>query len=492
MRPSTTYGMRICDLGLCWLALERRDRLAWRLTERDRVPVEVLESKRLIRGLSKTLRKGAGVLPGSAVKTAVVRLPRLRGKELRAAALGWVAREEKLPAERLAVTWRVLDDAEAGAETLNVFLAYALRDVVDAAMAQFGRVELEPELLLPDFMILDQCLRTLRPELNELSAWALVHLDQRDSFIGITMNGSPLLHRALPKDLSDGAEPEAYVGRLATEIHRSLSFARQTEQSPNIGGIFVSGDPALTDLLAAELRDSQPVPVTPWSLDAWVDTGGEVLPPRATVPMAAAILTSLKERPYNLLPERSAFYVPPARRMRLAVGATAAVAAALPLLTAGALLQETMSERRVESARRQLEMCRPAIDAAMDADRRYRLSLAREDVIATHGRHAGLEQVLLDVARRTPPQISFESLELVPRGDGLVLQLVGESADDRHAVAQQAFLDFVAALDACERLDRTPLPGRLVIDEVDAEHGVRKRVDFSLEYRVIEQRRNDG
>ena len=66
MRPSTTYGMRLCDLGLCWLALERRDRLAWRLTERDRVPVEVLESKRLIRGLSKTLRKGAGVLPGTA------------------------------------------------------------------------------------------------------------------------------------------------------------------------------------------------------------------------------------------------------------------------------------------------------------------------------------------------------------------------------------------------------------------------------------------
>jgi len=492
MRNAVTYGTWACDLGLCWLALERTGADAWRLTERDRVPAEVVASKRLIRGLPKSLRKGAGVLPGGVVKTAVTRLPRFRGKELRAAVLGWAAREEGVPVEELAVTWRVLDAAGKEQETVEVFLAYARQADVDEAMGSFARVGLTPELLLPDFMVLDRFLRTMQPELEQLSAWAVVHLDQHDSFIGITMNGCPLLHRALPRDLSGGDEPQAYVGRLLTEIHRSLSFARQTEQSPQIGAIYVGGDPALTGLLAAELREAQTVPVTEWSLDAWVDAGDEALPPRAVVATAAAILASFRERPYNLLPQPGSLALAPRTRRRLALGAAAAVAAALPLLTAGALVAEHLNARRVETAQRLLERYRPAIEAAVEADRRYRLSLAREEVIASHTPAVDLEQVLLDVARRTPPQITFATMNLVPSGEGMVLQLVGESSDASHGVAQQAFLDFVAALDGSGRLSRTERPGRLVIDEVVGDNQARKRVDFSLEYRVNDRRREDG
>ncbi len=494
MKKKVAYGLKLDGENLSWLSVERQDQERWRLEGHGQVALDAVAMPIAVDGFPGPQQLGMGILPGTKVKTAISRLPRFRGKAMDRAVKGWAACEENVQADELALTWSVIEDAqESKNDMVNVFMAYTAQSTIDESMATFERAGLEPNVMLPDFMILDQYLRSTWPELVDLQAWSTVHLDKSGSFVSIASDQSLLMHRALPQDHSNGADDTDYVQRLATEISRSLSFARQTEQNPGIGNIFISGETHLVDLLSAELQSSQHLPVTPWSVTDLFETDSSALGTETLVPLAGAVLSALGDSRFNLLPTARRSLLSACARRRLSRGMAATMAIAVPAFVVMSLAAEHKSAGRLEQARARWDAVAPAIEAATEADQQLRLALEREKVIADHTAGAdGLEDLLVDLAVSTPPQIRFESLKIVRNGDSTILQLSGVSTDDQNAGAQQAFLSFVATLDESESLVRTKQPGKLTIGEVKKDESQSKRVIFSLEYLVDTNKRREA
>ncbi len=503
MKRRTSYGILREENGLAWMSVESAKDGNRRLEGRGLIPDSAESSRSPETGFPGSSQPGIGVIPGDWVKTHVTRLPQLRGTEMLRALKAWVAREDGVQVEDLALAWRILDDEGQDRQgEVSVYLAHASREKVDEAMSAFESRGLRPRVLLPDYLVIDQYIRAMLPEVADLKAWSFVHLDGNDSFLCVATSRSLLLHRSLPKDLSQGADEAEYIERLATEILRSVHRARQSQSNLVIESVFLSGDERLSELLATELRSSQPARVSIWKIADGIESGDSPLGANATIPAAAALVASLDVSGLNLLPKRRKGIQNPRTIRRVAIAAASLAAILLPLAVGGSLFAERQSIKRMEQARRSLEDLQPVITEAEATDRRWRGTVEREDVIGNYSIGAdGLERVLADLALRTPVQIRLDELKILLRGEEIVLQVSGESSDDKHADAQEAFLVFVASLDDSKFLSRTEEPGKLTIsevvedDEVDEEESsrvTRKRVVFSLEYEIEDGKSRGG
>jgi len=413
---------------------------------------------------------------------------------MRRAVKGWAAREGGARLDDLSLAWRVLDEPEGlRRDGVEVFMAHASKQKVDDAMAEFESCGSRPRLLLPGYLVLDRYIRALHPAVEGLKAWSFIHLDEDGGFLCVSTNRCLLLHRSLPRDLSGGAEEDAYADRLATEVLRSVQRSRQSQANLEIGAILISGDRRVGERLASALAAAQKADISTWSIADLVEIDDPSSEGDLTIPVAAAVVASLESWDFNLLPKRRKGSLSTAATRRIAIAAAVMAGILLPLAVGGGLVARKRSLQRLRRARADMEALQPSIDSARRADRIWRGVVDRERVISEHERAGGgLERVLSDLALRTPAQVRLENLKVLRRGGKTLLQLSGESRDDKHADAQKAVLDFVASLDESKYLERSRQTEKLTIGETggdgtwesEGDSLMAKKVLFSLEFRI--------
>jgi len=293
------------------------------------------------------------------------------------------------------------------------------------------------------------------------------------------------MHRALPADLSEGIDGEEYLQRLATEVDRSVFFARQTEFNPNVERIIVCGDATLAQGLVAHLKEETSVPAVYWDIAEMFESEGNQLSAKLMLPAMAAIMAGKKCR-CNLLPKQPRILIGPVFQRRLLVAGSTAAAVVIPLLVVGGFLTSSIRDRYLERARLKLSQAQVKAEAAAEVYIAQRVLQDRERHILTLSENdQDYARVLLHLAALTPEEIVYKDLRLKETESGeLVLLLSGESISRTVEVAQQSFLDFQAALNGSPILISTGEPGKLVIAAENAQGEKVKKVEFIMEYRV--------
>ncbi len=460
---------------------------SWRLTGWQETAAHRPLTGALGRAVGRHGDRTACLLPAADVTCTVTGMPRLGRRELARAAAGWVARKEGGAPADWQVYWRAAPGAREDTEQQDVFLAYAPRTVVDAAVRGAAALTARPALMLPPPLVLDQLFRLAGPDHDELRVWNLVFVGETTSFLCVANHHSLLLSRPLPHDLSAGADAEEYLDRLVTEVERSVFFARQSEGSPQVDRVVICGDPAVAGRLTARLQDEAERTAMHWDLTAVIDPAGQEVAADDQLLLAAAALAGVGV-PVNLAPAATRPLLGPTARRRLVLGAGAAALALLPLLVAGAVLTDHAQQRYLAEARARLTTATTQAELAAEIYDRERLLRAREDHVASYlaGRR-DLAGALRHIAGLTPPEVRYRDLQLVRRADLVLLHLTGESTAGTLAAAQQAFMDFHAAMAGARQLRALGEPRELEIIEVDQEGRRRKTVRFAVDYELTIQ-----
>ncbi len=426
------------------------------------------------------------MIPGTSVRTALMSLPRLKKKETNQAVHGWVAREESTPADQWRISWRERKSSgEEKSDKKDIFLIYAPREEVENQLASAETWGAVPTRMLPDFMILDAMFRRHHPEASSLEAWNIVFVGEDEHFLCVSTKASLLLTRPLPGDLSSGSDAGEYIQRLATEVDRSVFFARQTEFNPDIQKIIVCGNPELAKGLVNRLQEETTVAAEFWDIAELFQWEGENLDSRNLLPAMAAALATQKN-PFNLLPGQSRSLLGPLMRRRLVLAASTAAVAALPILIAGGFFTARVQDHYLDRARVQMQQASIRADEAAQIYKSQRVLVAREGLIRSFTeKDTDYAGVLLHLANLTPEKIIFQDLRLKESSEGeLVLNLSGESNATTVAEAQESFLIFQQALNASPQLVAAGEPRKLLISSPAQKKSKVKRVEFSMEYRV--------
>ncbi len=457
----------------------------WRIVDLEGGALEQGPSRRMREGLGSKGSPVAVVAPGSSVNNALTGLPRLKSKEMDLAVKGWVAREEGTLADAWRVTWGEHKRPEPNPERKDVFILYAPEEEMQSLHTRVRGWSAEPGWMLPDYTVLDKMFRLKGPDHEDLAGWNLVFVSEEDHFLCVSTREGMLLTRELPSDLSGGANPDEHIQRLATEVDRSLFFARQTEFNPRIDRIVVCGDPRLATALVARLEDETSVAVQYWDLGQIFEAASGVPSAGALLPaMAAALATETSN--LNLLPATPRSLLSPLLRRRVGLAAATAAWALVPLLTVGGLLTSQIQDRYLGEADRRMQEALLRAEEAKDVYRAEKLLQDREKHIAeATSQRRDYAGVLLHLASLTPEEIIFKNLRL-EEGTGTRpnLYLAGESRSDLVEEAQQAFITFQQALENSALLTPVGEPRKLVID-VDREDGkVRQKVEFNMQYGI--------
>jgi len=434
------------------------------------------------------------MIPGADVRTSLVSLPRLKKKEMNLAVNGWVAREESSPVEEWSVSWRERRSAgEEKPDQKDIFLLYASCDDVNNQMSSARKIGAEPTRMLPDFMILDAMFRRHHADSGDLDAWNIVFIGKDEHFLCVSTKASLLLTRPLPADLSDGVDAQEYLERLATEVDRSIFFARQTEFNPDIKKIIVCGDSELAQGLVEQLKTETTVPAEFWDVAECFELDGEKPDSRLLLPAMAAALAS-KKNPHNLLPHQPRTYLGPVARRRLVLAASTAAVAIVPILVAGGYITAGVQDRYLHRARYHLQEASIRADEATEIYKAQRVLMAREELMVSFSdEDTDYAGVLLHLANLTPEQIIYQDLRLKENNAGqLVLYLSGQSNAGTVAEAQQSFLVFQRALNSSGRLVAVGEPRKLIITSPKVKGSPVKRVEFSMEYRVQHETQTSG
>jgi len=450
-----------------------------------------LDSQAPDQTLARAVGKAKGpltvVLEGKEIQHSVVSLPRLRNRELKRAVTGWVAREEGLAQDDVHVAWQTLaaDARRARGGKQDIFLAYTGKAEVETRLAQARQYGGDRLRLLPDYLILDQFMRRHGPSTEGLQAWNLVYLGAKERFLCVCTPDSLFMTRNLPEDLSRGTDTEEYLSRLATEVERSVFFARQTEHSPVVEKVFVTGQGTLAAGLVDKLGDTTELASEFWDLDSHF-SWGLGLPDSELVLAAVGAALSFQPQVFNLLPDvRHRFWGPTIRR-RLTVGGSAMAAAVVPLLLVGGFFTVRVQDGYLDSARDRLDEANDRAEVAADVYRAQHVLLARE----THIRRftterRDMESLMVHLAGLAPRRVVFKDLQLKDMGDGQYqLHVAGESSAILAEDAQAAFLDFMNAMAGSPWLESMGEPRKLEMITEDAKGKIRNKVVFALNYRL--------
>ena len=238
----------------------------WRLDALQTVSTGQRPGTALTAALAESDRRALLLMPNDRAGTAVTALPRLKSSELKRAVAGWVARETGSQARgdgrQLAGPARPQRRRRAAQD---VFMVHARRE---AARPGRGGPALGSEAgagaavvpgarrVLPPGRSRRRDAAGLEPGLRRRQHQLPLRLDRR-----VAAAGAAPAERPLP-----GERPDEYLDRLATEVERSVFFARQTEASPEIERLVVCGDPALAGGLVQRLDRDSSIPAAHWSL----------------------------------------------------------------------------------------------------------------------------------------------------------------------------------------------------------------------------------
>ena len=450
--------------------------------------------------LAKTLGRNGGrlnwLLQDEESNVAVTHLPRLKSKELERAVSGWLLREHGGDASTWSVGWQVTGTTAVGPgepEQLDVAMAFAHRADIDRLTEKATAWRVRPSAMLPDYVALEQFYRTYGRPAEDLQGWNLVFVGRRRRFLCISSDRNLLLTRNLPVDLSAGADPEDYLNRLATEVDRSVFFARQTQQNPSIQKIIVCGDEVLSAQLVQRLATESSIPAEVWGLRDLFQWNGHEDDPDLLLSAISAALAG-QPMPLSVLPPQRRVLFGPQVRKRVLMAAGTVAAAAVPVLLVGGLVTSAVQERYLERAQNELGEAEMRADEAARIYRDHGLLLAREDYIRDHtAEYRDFEAVLLRLADFTPDSIVFRDLQIrKPETGGYMLHLTGISGATTAGEAQATFLKFLASLDECGFLAAEGEPEQVQITTRDNEGRLQRQVVFSLAYTVLPVQEQEG
>lgn len=489
MKSKRGFGVHRQGEARLAVEVQRDGRGRWTVAQFERVPAGATPSV----GLGRTLAREAGavawLLDDTEARTSVLALPPLKGRALERAAVGVVARADGGGPEAWTVGYQVLGATRRlgggdGSKQQDVFVVQASRPVVDEHLAEAMRWGLRPGVMLPAHLMLDQLYRRHGPECDDHAAWNLVFIGRDASYLCISTRQSVLLTRRLPQDLSQGADLEEYLGRMATEIERSIFFARQAEHSPQVARIIVCGDHEMAPRVVERLQQQGLAPALYWEIES-LFVWGSAVPRPDDLPAVAGALLACEGLPYNLLKTQvhRALSATAQRRTLISIGAFGA--AAVPLLLVGGLVTARIQGEYLDKANGRLREAQARAAQAEEVYRAQRILMARENRIAQFtAARPDLESVLRQVTVLTPPSVVFTSLRLQENEPGaFVLSLEGESAAVGGAEAQAGFVTFLEALRACDFAAVDGEPRRMHIKPGEGLT-VGERTVFSLDLRL--------
>lgn len=482
MSDKTVYAIQDRNEALLIAGLARAGDARWRVVEWRDLSVDETPPRDLARDLAVAPMDVTWLLNNHEVQIGSAALPHLKAKEMERAVAGWIARAEKGATDGYAYAWRELPAAAVDAETRDLVLTYAERDVIQSRLDRAAAWDVKPGRMQSAYMALDAFFRVAGPCAEGPQVWSLVFLGKTCNFLCVGSQDCLLMTRPLLADLSGGENPGEYVERLATEVTRSLFFARQSAGSPEVQRIVVCGDTELSPRLRERLADEQAIPVDHWDLAGHFDADGHDVDADGLLVLAAAALGGVTGV-LNLVKEPRRGPFGPRARRRVLIAAVALAATITPLLWFAGSTLTTVQDDYLRGARRQLREAQRDAREAQALYRNYRLMQSRRALMEAHRASTpALDRLLLDLATSTPVQITFTDLRITTAEDGMRLTLAGESRAPSAERAQQAFLDFVTTLDSCEILGGTGEPRRLEIDRPDEPETAVKRVVFSLDY----------
>jgi hypothetical protein len=334
-------------------------------------------------------------------------------------------------------------------------------------------------------MVLDQFFRLAGPDREDARVWNLVFLGRQRSFLCVANENGLLLARPLPEDLSDGADPDEYLGRLTTEIERSVFFARQSEGSPRVDRIVICGDRDRGQRLVERLQDDDTHAAEFWDLTGAVDPGDHDVDVDDQILLAMAALASAGAT-VNVAPAASRSLIGRVGGRRLGLAVATAAVAVVPLLTVGSVITDRVQETYLADARERLVVATELAEQAAAIYAREQALRARELYLDEYaGGRQDLDGVLLLIAGLTPPEVRYRDLQLTGGRGRVRLDLTGESTAPTVSEAQQAFMTFHAALGAAPQLRALGEPRELEILEVEEGDTRRKTVRFALNYELV-------
>jgi len=483
LSKNTAYGIHKLGEDFHAVGVDPLQDGRWQITAR--------ETGRMATGPSGELRRAIGtkgtplglVLNGKEVRNALTSFPRLKRKELNQALRGWVAREEGTPVEEWRVAWTELKRPDPDPERTDVFLLYSQEKELEAIRQRVLSWGGRSSRMIPEYTVLDEMFRQHGTGLEDWQGWNLVFVTGQEQFLCVANHEGMILTRDLPADLSQGTNPDEHVERLATEVDRSLFFARQTEYNPRIDRVVVCGDPILAAALVTKLDAETSVPAELWDLNTLFTMSGGALDDRAILPAMAAVLATRKGG-LNMMPEARGSLLSPVLRRRLALAAATVAWTLVPLLTVGGLVTGRIQDHYLDAAETRMHEALVRAEEAKGIYRAEKLLQDREKHIrAAQEFQRDYAGVLLHLAALTPEEIVFKDLRLRDGADGRPhLYLTGESSSDLVADAQQAFILFQGALNGSDLLAPVGEPRKLVISADREDGDSRQKVEFSMEY----------
>lgn len=490
MKNKRGFGIHRQESGRLAVAVRRDGRGTWIVEQFERVPVGSTPSNSFQRAVAREAEAVAWLLDDTEARTTVASLPPLKGRALERAVLGLAARTDGGTPDSWCIGCQVLGSARRGGsdsggrKLQDVFTVQAARELVEEQLAEALRWGFRPGAMLPTHLILDLLYRRHGPENGDHGAWNLVFIGHQVSYLCISTREHVLLTRRLPQDLSAGADQDEYLGRVATEIERSIFFARQTELSPHVERIIVCGDHAMGPRVVERLQAQGQAPALFWDI-ADMFVWGAVTPVADDLPVAAGALLACDGYPYNLLARPTRGFLSKQSRRRALVGAGAVGAAAVPLLLVGGLLTARIQGDYLGKANGRLREAQARAGQAEAAYQTQRVLMARENRIAqfTAGR-PDLESVLRQVAVLTPASVTFKSLRLEePEPGRFSLRLEGESAAVDGGGAQAGFVQLMDGLRRCRFAEVDGEPERMHIRPREGETSGERTV-FSVALRL--------
>ena len=481
------FSIRVHKDTRIGVGLSRTGPRSWQVEELAAAGADAALPAGFLRGMNRYPANITWVAPDESVRSLLVSLPLLKGKELDRAIGGWVSRQEGKPIEDLALSWRPLGPsrekgAEARQDVYTLVMAMADRDEQSALAAA---LQVKPARILPGFVLLDQLFRLAGPEASDLKGWALVYLGDDENFLTISTRESMLLTRALPQDHSEGREMPQFLQRLATEIERSRFFVRQGSQSPDVQRVIVCGDPAQAGPLAALLNEQGAIGAVHWTAEDLFSWQGEPADPEYLIPLAGAAL-SLEKPEFNLLPMPRRSLLGTVGRRRVLVGTGALAAALVPLLVIGSVVTARIQAGYLEDAHHRLDQAQADARKAAEVYKTHRLLTAKEACLDWLARdRVDLESLLVKLSAITPDPVMFHDLRIWEGQDGLVrLHIEGDSRGKSAESAQSGYLDFQAALSGVEFLEKFREPRVLEIKTVTNKGESTPRTMFSLDLEI--------
>jgi len=403
---------------------------------------------------------------------------------LQRALAGGLARDEGGTPDDRYFAFHSLDSAIESETMMSYILYHAAKSDLEAHLKTAKEWSVDVQRMLPATLALDLFYRQHGPERGAHAAWNLVFVGEHQQFLSISTSDAQLVVRNLPANLSHAGDQDEYLAQLATEIDRSIFFARQTEGSPEIETVIVCGDPKVAGPLVAKLGESSAIPVFHWTIEDMFQGSDSAHHPDELLALAGAVLASGKCE-FNLLPQRSSFHFSRSVRRKMAVAGATCAATVVPVLLVGGLWTANTQANYLADAKARLAEALPKAELAEQAYATQRLLLSREDKIKRFAQtRPDFESVLLRLADITPHEIVFHDLRVREEANGTFkVQLVGESRAFSGAEAQSAFLQFLEVIDRSDFLTRVGEPQVMQLKpgrRVDGENVLSKTTAFHL------------